>query len=189
MVSGEKRVGVIRNALDFSDDFERLRDGRIREFNDLREIGLSPEEIDLREFFDAPDGFPSVVEQFDAFWVVGGNSFVLRRAMRQSGFDAILLNKVQDEEFVYGGYSAGICVLTPTLDGIHLVDDPEIVPDGYLEETIWEGLGIVRFSFAPHYKSDHPETELVDKSVEYFIENKIPFIALHDGEVYMADIS
>ncbi len=188
LVMGQKRIGVIRNALDFSDDQERLREGREREFNDLRNLGLFPEELDLRDYFYAQSELRRVVEEVDALWVVGGNTFVLRRAMQQSGFEAILLEKVQDERFVYAGYSAGICVLTPTLKGIHLVDDPDVIPDGYLEQIIWDGLGLVPFCFAPHYRSDHPESGLVEKSVEFFIDNKIPFIALHDGEVYIENL-
>ncbi len=188
LVSGQKRIGVIRNALDFSNEHERLREGREREFLELRKLGLFPEEIDLREYFDAPEDLGGAVGKFDALWVVGGNTFVLRRAFQQSGLDAILLEKVRDEQFVYAGYSAGICVVTPTLRGIDLVDDPEVIPEGYSNQIIWDGLGLVPFSFAPHYRSDHPESELVEKSVEFFIENKIPFIALHDGDVYVEDL-
>jgi dipeptidase E len=107
--------------------------------------------------------------------------------MRQSGLDAILLEKVQDQQFVYAGYSAGACVVTPTLRGIHLVDYTDVVPEGYAEEIIWDGLGLVPFSIAPHYRSDHPESELIERSVAYFIDHKIPFIALRDGEVYIQD--
>ena len=188
LVSGQKRIGVIRNALDFSNEHERLREGREREFLELRKLGLFPEEIDLREYFDAPEDLGGAVGKFDALWVVGGNTFVLRRAFQQSGLDAILLEKVRDEQFVYAGYSAGICVVSPTLRGIDLVDDPEVIPEGYSNQIIWDGLGLVPFSFAPHYRSDHPESELVEKSVEFFIENKIPFIALHDGDVYVEDL-
>lgn len=189
LVSGQKHVGVIRNALDFSKEQERLREGREREFHELRKRGLLPDEIDLRDYFDAPDDLREVVGQVDALWVVGGNTFILRRAFQQSGLDTIILEKVQDEEFVYAGYSAGICVLTPTLKGIDLVDDPEVTPEGYSKQIIWDGLSLVPFCFAPHYRSNHPETELVEKSVEFFIENKIPFIALHDGEVYIKDLN
>ena len=51
------------------------------------------------------------------------------------------------------------------------------------KEIIWDGVGLVDYCFAPHYKSDHPESSLVDKMVEYFVENKMPFKTLRDGEV------
>ena len=188
LVAGQKRVGVIRNALDFSHDLERLSEGQAREFSELRKLGLDPEELDLRKYFDAQDDLRGLVNQCDALWVVGGNSFILRRAMRQSGLDTILAERGQDETFVYAGYSAGICVLTPTLQGIHLVDDPTIIPAGYSEAIIWEGLGFVPFSFAPHYRSNHPDSALIEKVVAFFVERKMPFHTLRDGEVYIDDL-
>ena len=187
LVTGKRRIGVIRNSLDFSDDQARLDAGRDREFRELSELGLVPEEIDLRAYFRSQDDLRGVVDQFDALWVVGGNTFLLRRAMKHSGLDAILLDKTNDERFVYAGYSAGSCVLAPTLRGIHLVDDSEEIAEGYSKEIVWDGLGLVPFCIAPHYRSDHPESEMIEKAVEYFIENKMPFIALHDGEVYTGD--
>ena len=126
---------------------------------------------------------------FGYCWVCGGNSFVLRRAFRLSGLDEILQERGRHEEdhLTYGGYSAGICVLTPTLDGIHLADDPTSNPDGYSGPVLWDGLALYPYCLAPHYRSDHDETKLIDQSVEYFIEKKIPFVALHDGEAVVFD--
>ena len=108
LVAGKRRIGVIRNSLDFSDDQARLDAGRDREYRELSELGLVPEEIDLRAYFRSQDDLRGVVDQFDALWVVGGNTFLLRRAMKHSGLDAILLDKANDERFVYAGYSAGV---------------------------------------------------------------------------------
>lgn len=188
LVGGHRRMAVIRNALDFSDDQERLRSGREREFQALRELGLSPSEVDLRDYFGASDRLTGIIDQFDGVWVVGGNVFILRRAMRLSGLDMILRKRIRDPRFVYAGYSAGACVLAPTLEGIHLADEPSRVPDGYSPEIPWEGLQFLPFCIAPHYRSDHPESEMIERSVEYFLERQIPFIALRDGEVYIADL-
>lgn len=188
MVSGTKRIGVICNALDFSNDQAALESGRNREFSELKALGLHPEEVDLREYFGAENQLCSVINRLDALWVRGGNTFILRRAMYQSGLDKILLEKRQDTDFVYAGYSAGACVVTPTLTGIHLADDPETVPSGYMETAIWDGLNLVPFCIAPHYRSNHPESELIEKSVKFFIDNKTLFIALRDGEVYITDV-
>jgi len=46
MVRGGKRVGVVRNALDFSSEPERLEQGQAREFKELHDIGLIPEGLD-----------------------------------------------------------------------------------------------------------------------------------------------
>jgi dipeptidase E len=186
MVGGGKRVGVVRNALDFSSDTARLEEGRAREFKDLQELGLIPEDVDLREYFDAPERLGSVVARLDALWVVGGNTFVLRRAISQSGLDAVLAKKSHDPAFVYAGYSAGSCVMGITLRGIDLVDDPAVVPARYSDAPVWDGLSFVPFAIAPHYRSLHPESGLMENVIDYFIANQIPFIALRDGEAYVS---
>ena len=52
-------------------------------------------------------------------WVNGGNVFLLRRAMQQSGLDNVIIERKSDDGFVYSGYSAGACVVGPTLRGAH----------------------------------------------------------------------
>lgn len=188
MLGENKKVMVISNAL-FSTDAERLAQGREREINDLRGIGLDPEELDLREYFGKSKDLEEKLYGYGLIWVRGGNVFILRRAMRQSGFDTILRELAKSDDIVYGGYSAGICVIGPTLKGIELVDDPSIVPVGYESEVIWDGIGLVDFSFAPHYRSDHPESAAIEKVVEFYQEHHMKYRALKDGEVIISSTS
>jgi dipeptidase E len=150
---------------------------------ELKKLGLFPEEIDLRAYFGKQKELSGKLNNFGAVYVRGGNAFILRKAMLQSGLDNLIKKKNKDPDFVYAGYSAGICVLSPTLHGLELVDDLSLVPQKYDQEIIWSGLGIVDFSIVPHYKSNHPESGMVDRVVEYFIERKMPFKTLRDGEV------
>ena len=53
--------------------------------------------------------------------MVGGNSFLLLRAMKQSGFDKLIVPLVENDILVYAGFSAGAVLATPTLHGIELV--------------------------------------------------------------------
>mgnify|MGYP001954148814 CR=1 FL=1 len=78
-------------------------------------------------------------------------------------------------------------ILGPTLEGVHLVDDPEPKPYGTQHPTVWEGLHIVDYAFAPHYKSDHKESAAIDRVVEYYIDHKILFKAMRDGEVIIIE--
>jgi dipeptidase E len=188
LVKRNKRIGVVSNALDFLTDAGRLREKQEEEFSDLEAIDLNPVAIDLRDYFDDPASLRTVVERLDALWVVGGHSFVLNSAMHRCGLSDILYSKLADEDFVYAGYSAGICVLTPTLEGIHILDKPEVQANGYPGQLPWEGLGIVPFCIAPHWRSDHRDSPFIEKSVDYFIDHKMPFIALRDGEVYIASV-
>ena len=76
-----------------------------------------------------------------------------------------------------------------SLRGLHLVDDVNVVTEEYSGEVLWDGLCLVPYCLAPHYKSDHPESSRIDQVVEYFIGNKMPFVALRDGEVLIKDAS
>jgi dipeptidase E len=107
--------------------------------------------------------------------------------MSQSSLDAVLARKSRDPAFVYAGYSAGSCVMGTTLRGVDLVDDPTVVPTGYSDAPVWEGLNFVPFAIAPHYRSQHPESDVMEDVIDAFIRNKIPFIALRDGEAYVSD--
>ena len=173
---------MIANAIDGATEHERKL-GVERELNDFHSLGLQAEECDLCDYFGKKEALKKRLNQYGLLWIRGGNTFVLRRAMDESELDEALREKMTDTHFVYAGYSTAICVLAPTLKGLELVDDPHLVPAGYQPEIIWEGLGFLPYSFAPHYRSDHPESAAVEQLVQYFIQQKMPFKALHDGEV------
>lgn len=159
-----------------------------QEVERLESIGLEPTEVDLRDYFSEPGKLRETLSNFDLVWVRGGNVFVLRRALRQSLAEKVLAEMIGNDSVAYGGYSAGICVLSPSLHGLELADDPNAVPDLYAPPVIWEGLSVIPYAFAPHYKSpDHPETSAVDKVVAYYIQNHMPFMALRDGEALIIE--
>lgn len=153
------------------------------EIEKMKAIGLAAEELDLRDYFNNNASLIIKLESYGLIWAMGGNSFALRQAMKMSGFDKVIKDLVASETLVYGGFSAGSCVAAPTLKGIELVDSPDQMLEGYDKEIIWDGLGFVDFSIAPHYRSGHPESEEIEKVVQYFEENKMPYKVLHDGEV------
>ena len=48
----------------------------------------------------------------------------LRRALAASGADEMIADLVRADRIVYGGNSAGACVLAPSLRGLETVDEP-----------------------------------------------------------------
>lgn len=180
------KAALISNAADYHDEQEIVErvNGDIEIF---KELGVSLEPLDLKEYFGKQDKLGHKLQDYDLIWVKGGNAFVLRRAMAYSGFDQEIKKLLAEDALVYGGYSAGACVLSPTLRGIDLCDDPAVVPNKYKRDIIWDGLGMVQFSIAPHYKSDHPEAPVIDRVVEYFEYKNMPFETLCDGEVILVD--
>lgn len=189
LVGNNKKAAVIPNALDFSTDLERRAVSMSEQVEGLKRLGFEPTEIDLRDFFNTTQDLQNELQNYGLIWVRGGNTFVLRRAFQESGFDNWLIQQSKEQSnLVYAGYSAGICILSPSLRGLETCDDPNILPSGYKEQLIWEGLNLVPYYFAPHYKSDHPESVLVDQTVEYYIHNKMLFKALRDGDVLIENI-
>ncbi len=176
-----RRTALIFNAQDWK-TIEDRAESILEEAERLQSIGLEPDEVDLRNYFGNPDALQAKLSRFDLIWVRGGNVFVLRRAFKQSGADVVIRKLLNDDALVYGGYSAGVDILQPHLHGIELVDNPNDVPEGYDPEIVWDCLGLLPYCVAPHYKSNHPESAAIDKSIEYYIQEHIPFVALHDGE-------
>lgn len=185
-LAGARRFAFIANALDSS---QAREDVVQRGIDDLAQIGLKCDVVDLRKYFTQSAALPKELENYEAFFVTGGNVFVMRRAMAQSGFDEFITSKRDNPDYLYAGYSAGVCVCAPTLRGIDFVDDPKNVPDGYKSEIIWEGLSLIDYSVAPHYRSNHSESQAIDKVVEYFTVNNLPFRAIRDGEVIITELS
>jgi dipeptidase E len=184
LVKGNMRAVVVINACDYLSDEERLI--RVQqEFAALRSLNFTPSELDLRDYFNNQQKQRELRDLLTAcglIWVRGGNSFVLRRAFKISNFDRLILDLLERDAIAYGGFSAGMVMLTPSLYGVNLVDDPEVIPTGYDPAIIWKGLGVIPYTIAPHYKSDHPESAATDNLVQYYIDNHIPFKTLHDGE-------
>lgn len=179
-----KKCAYIPNALDFATDLDRKAKSIQNDIMDLKSVGLEVEILDLKDYFGKKSELEAKLEEFDVIWSRGGNVFNLRQAYSLSGFDEILLGYHKSKkDKVYGGYSAGVCVLCPTLKGYAIVDDPNSKPYGEQFETIWEGLGILDYVVEPHYQSDHPESEMIEKEIEKLIELKIYYVALRDGEV------
>jgi dipeptidase E len=182
-----KNVAYIANAMDFSTDLERRKNSQKADIDDLKSIGLIPTEINLVDFFHKKDELENELAKFDIIRVRWWNTFVLRQAMKLSGFDEIIKNYYNNKkDIIYGAYSAWVCVLWPTLECLKIVDDPTQKPYGEYE-TIRDGLWILDYSIAPHYRSDHFESEDIEKEVQNMIDQKILFKALRDGEVIIIE--
>ena len=120
-----------------------------REIAALREIGLDPSEIDLRDHFGEMDQARSTLEAFDAVWVLGGNVVVLRTAFHESGADEVISGRLRDDSIVFAGYSAGPCMLGPRAPLWDEVFDGGL--EGYPDTFVTTGLEILPFAIAPHY--------------------------------------
>jgi dipeptidase E len=186
LVDNGRRVAVIANAIDVYEQRTRA-EGVALEVDHLSKLGFEAEEVDLRKFFRRRQQLAQMLTPFNLLWVRGGNTFVLRRAFKRSGLDDLLKQLLAQDAVAYSGYSAGVCILSPSLHGIELVDDPSHVPDGYEADILWEGLGVLPYMVAPHYRSHHPESTTIEQVVQYYIDHHLLFKALRDGEALVVN--
>lgn len=185
--AGPPTVAVIANACDIGDP-----DGRAEavglEVEALRELGLEPREVDLRDYDAAGRTLERDLASIAGLWVRGGNAFALRFAMATSGADRLIPRLLGDDALVYAGYSAGPCVLAPSLRGLELCDRPEDVLAAHGVAPLWDGLGVIDRPFVPHLDSPgHPETELVARVAELYRSERRPYWGLRDGQVLVVD--
>jgi dipeptidase E len=184
LVPAGARCAVVSNALDLIPDESRR--SYARNVHDplagLADMGFSPFDLDLRRWFGDAAGLERELADVDMVWAVGGNTFLLRRAMAQSGLDAILQRRLAEGSLAYGGWSAGACVAGSSLRGIDLMDEPDAVAEGYAPAPIYEGLGLVDFVIVPHFASDHPEAQAAEISAAWLAEQGIAHRTLRDGE-------
>jgi len=188
LLGENRRAALIANALDPYLNPQESREARLtRQAAALERLGCASEELDLRDYFGQYESLADRLSEFGLVWVHGGNSFVLKRAFEQSGCERILADMLKRDAIVYGGFSAALMMVTPTMRGIDLCDDIDTVPEGYRREFSWDCMGLISYSIVPHYRSGHPESAMMEDVVRYMDEHRMPYRTLRDGEAIVVD--
>jgi dipeptidase E len=180
---------VIANAMDGAPD-EVRRSAVELELTALADLGFAARELDLRDYFGVAgeQRLRRDLAGVAVAWLRGGNTFVLRHALARSGGDVVFGDLLAADALVYAGYSAGPCVLAPSLRGLELVDDADAVRRLYGAEPMWDGLGLLDRAFVPHYRSPgHPETDAIDLVVARYQAEGIRYRTLHDGQALVVN--
>jgi dipeptidase E len=185
LVGPDRRAAIIMNALDnFPNQRAIWLDGQIDALNNL---GFSVTELDLRLHFQRSGELRTLVEGLNAVWVNGGNAFILRRAMKQSGFDVLIKDAILSGALVYAGFSAGAVICYHSLHGLELIDDANDVPKGYDPEIVWEGLGLLPYALVVHDGVEHSSSNSPHREKAFFEEHAIPYRAIRDGQALVVD--
>lgn len=123
---------------------------------DLGNLGISTTDFDLRD----TKGVCQVKESlrdFDMAFVTGGNSFVLRKRMQESGFDKAIL-EIMEKGLAYCGESAGSVVAGK------LIASAEVEDIMSVESPVQEGLGLIDRIVIPHANWKRRQ-EYIDQSL------------------------
>ena len=111
---------------------------------------------------------------------------MLRYALRRSGGDTVLRDLLAQDALVYAGYSAGPCVLSPSLRGLEAVDDADAVMRIYRADPVWEGPAVRDKALVPHYRSPgHPETKALGLVADKYRAEGVPHLTLQDGQALL----
>src|SRR5437868_5482116 len=110
-IKGTNKVAFISNAKDYKSQDERSK-SMGENFDFWRSIGVEATEIDLRPYFHK-SGAEKLLGGFNFVWLAGGNTFLLRRALKYTGLDEFLVKKVREGSLIYGGESAGAIMSAP----------------------------------------------------------------------------
>ena len=172
LLRGGRRAAVSANALDRSPEFRG--EALAEELAGLGRLGLDARELDLRR-----DPIEALAE-VDLVWICGGNVFELRRVLAACGGDEAIAGLVRADRIVYGGNSAGACVLAPSLRGLETVDEPG-------DDPRFDGLGLIGFAIVPHCSAPCrpgiPECE----PRRALPHRRTAHRALHDGQALVID--
>ena len=175
----DNKIILIFNALDAKG--QDVIDKNVSEDKKLlEEVGFDVSICDLKNYFDCPEKLRADFTQYHAFCVMGGNMFLLRQAMKYSGFDQFLKG-ISSSDYLYIGYSAGSVILSKDLGGFRGIDDEVFYYSK--EDLFYEGLSLIDYLFIPHYQSNYRKVELIHNLVEDCKKNDIRFQVVRDGDV------
>ncbi len=122
-------------------------------------------EDELREFFNDKD----------VIFVRGGNSFYLLKCARESGFDKVVRDLL-DQGKVYIGVSAGSYIACPTIE---MANWKERVRN-FVGLTDFTAMNLVPFLMSVHYKPENKE--FIKKGIE---STKYPVKVLNDEQAIL----
>lgn len=140
-------------------------------FERLKTVFTSIDKNKFTMWIDLKDKKIGDLEYFSSIYIGGGNTFYLLKHLKESGFDKVLTNYINNGGIVFGE-SAGAIILGKTIKTCSYVDKNHFG----LKEL--NGLDLLNgFSIACHYKQVHK------KILENIKQNeKTNIIALEDGK-------
>jgi len=144
----------------------------------MKEIGFQVSYVDI-EGKNEPE-LRKLLKDKDIIYVQGGNTFYLLKYVRESGFDKIVRDLI-DEGIIYIGVSAGSYIACPTIEMANWKHaDKNIV--GLTDLT---GLNLVPFILSVHYKPEYKEIlkkEIYSAKYPVKILTNDQAILVRDGE-------
>ncbi|GMA69560.1 peptidase S51 [Leuconostoc litchii] len=115
------------------------------------------------------------IQNADAIFVAGGNTFYLLEKLRSQKLDKILIDKINTGT-PYIGESAGAIILSPDITYVKKMDDSSLAPN----LNTYTGLVVTNFSVLPHYLDAPFEGET--NAIFNYYHDKLNLLTLSNQE-------
>lgn len=198
LVGAKRRALVLSNARDYYNDEARIASSVEKTLINLGKIGIEAERLDLKPYFGKQSTLASLIDQKQPglIFSIGGNVICLATALHASGLDEIIRKGVAENNFVYGGYSAGAMVATHDLTPYRLStpSDKPLHPSAIFDTTravyhlapYTQGLGLIPQYIAPHMdRADH--IDAMNERITNIKQTGAEAILLSDADVFVVN--
>ncbi|QQS19477.1 Type 1 glutamine amidotransferase-like domain-containing protein [Candidatus Saccharibacteria bacterium] len=145
----------------------------------LTKMGFQITELDIEQ--SSKENTQEALGNTDIVYVAGGNTFHLLKQLRETGFDKMLDNFVNNGG-LYAGASAGALIAGPDIGAISSIDEPEKVTG--LKST--EGLRWVNVVPIPHYDMK-ARTKTIDEIKEKYSQDNEMVLLTDDQALLVED--
>lgn len=176
------RIGFVHDAIGRTPDSdEDMQAWLYQERKRIVDLVETVDDLFLAEM--KPDEVAEALDRVDALYVRGGNTFLLREAMRISGADKLIVERVK-AGMPYIGLSAGSIVAGPSIEPAVPMDDWEEAPN----LPSYRGLGLIDLVIIPHADGQLPPypPELI-QSVLTTYGDRYNLQPLEDDQAYVVD--
>lgn len=168
-------VAYVANAADLDSDKSWMQHNRDK----FLKLGFEIKDIDLKELDHTK--LREKLEEVDAIYVEGGNTFYLLHLSNESGFTEIVKDLVINHEKLYIGTSTGSIIAGPNIESTTYIDDLSVVPD----LIDYAAFKLVNFVIIPHIGNDEFFKEYEKEYNKLFANLKnypYPHICLRDNQ-------
>lgn len=143
---------------------------------ELTESGYDFEELDIEGKSEIK--LRKILHNMNAVWIDGGNTFYLLKTVKETGFDKVIKDLI-NQGLIYFGASAGSLIMCPTIETcLWKVSEKDVKDDYGLKDLT--GLNLVPFLLKVHYKPEQKDfLEEKMKGVKY------PVRVLKDSQAFL----
>lgn len=198
MVDEKRRALVISNARDYYNDEKKIASSVEKALINLGKIDIEAKRLDLRQYFGKQAKLESLIEneKIGLIFSIGGNVICLSTAMHASGLDEIIRKGTKNDQFIYGGYSAGSMVASNDVSLYQLASKlgepepryfiPDVTREIYQLEPYKQGLGLISQYIIPHMDRDDHIDKMLQR-ISNIEQAGHEVIRLNDADVFIVD--